>query len=40
MNFYPPGGFVNLVGSLKTGYPRIQVLGQDKQQSVHPRAAT
>jgi hypothetical protein len=28
------------VGTLKTGYPRIQVLSQDKEQSMHSRAAT
>jgi hypothetical protein len=27
------------VGTLKTGYPRIQALSQDKEQGVHPRAA-
>jgi hypothetical protein len=28
------------VGTLKIEYPRIQALSQDKQQGVHPRAAT
>jgi hypothetical protein len=28
------------VGTLKTGYPHIQALSQDKEQGVHPRAAT
>jgi hypothetical protein len=28
------------VGTLKTGYPRIQALSQDKEQDVHPRTAT
>jgi hypothetical protein len=28
------------VGTLKTGYLRIQALSQDKEQSVHPYAAT
>jgi hypothetical protein len=28
------------VDTLKTGYPRIQALSQDKEQGVHPRAAT
>jgi hypothetical protein len=28
------------IGILKTGYPRIQALSQDKEQGVHPRAAT
>jgi hypothetical protein len=28
------------VGTLKTGYPRIQALSQDKEQDVHPRAVT
>jgi hypothetical protein len=32
-----PGAFV---GTLKTGYPCIQVLSQDKEQGVHPRTAT
>jgi hypothetical protein len=27
------------VGTLKTGYPRIQALSQDKEHVVHPRAA-
>jgi ABC-type dipeptide/oligopeptide/nickel transport system ATPase subunit len=29
-----------VVSTLKTGYRRIQALSQDKEQSVHPRAAT
>jgi hypothetical protein len=29
-----------VVGTLKTGYPRIQALSQDKEQSVCPRVAT
>jgi hypothetical protein len=28
------------VGTLETGYPRIQVLSQDKEQGVHPRTIT
>jgi hypothetical protein len=32
-----PGAFV---GTLQTGYPRIQASSQDKEQCVHPRAAT
>jgi hypothetical protein len=28
------------VGTLKIGYPRIQALSQDKEQDVHPCAAT
>jgi hypothetical protein len=28
------------IGTLKTGYPRIQSLSQDKEQHVHPRATT
>jgi hypothetical protein len=31
---------VLVVGTLKTGYPRIQALSQDKEQGVHPHAAT
>jgi hypothetical protein len=34
------GGGGVVVGTLKTGYPRIQALSQEKEQSVHPRAAT
>jgi hypothetical protein len=30
---------IDCVGTLKTGYPRIQILSQDKEQDVHPRAA-
>jgi hypothetical protein len=29
-----------IVGTLKTGYPRIQALSQGKEQGVYPRAAT
>jgi hypothetical protein len=28
------------VGTLKNRYPRIQALSEDKEQGVHPRAAT
>jgi hypothetical protein len=28
------------IGTLKTGYPRIQALCKDKEQGVHPRADT
>jgi hypothetical protein len=28
------------VGTLQTRYPRIQASSQDKEQSMHPRAAT
>jgi hypothetical protein len=28
------------VGTLETGYPRIQALSQDKEQDVHPHGAT
>jgi hypothetical protein len=28
------------VDTLKTGYPHIQALSQDKEQGVHPRATT
>jgi hypothetical protein len=31
---------VNAVGTLQTGYPRIQASSQDKRQGVHPRTAT
>jgi hypothetical protein len=31
---------VHYVGTLKTGYPRIQALSQGKEQGVYPRAAT
>jgi hypothetical protein len=33
-------GLVGTVSTLKTGYPRIQALSQDKEHGVHPRAAT
>jgi hypothetical protein len=29
-----------IVGTLKTRYSHIQALSQDKEQDVHPRAAT
>jgi hypothetical protein len=28
------------IGTLKTGYPHIQALSQDKEHVMHPRAAT
>jgi hypothetical protein len=31
---------LNIVHTLKTGYPRIQVLSQDNEQGVHPRVVT
>jgi hypothetical protein len=31
---------VGYVGTLKTGYPRIQALSQGKKQDVYPRATT
>jgi hypothetical protein len=33
-------GLSACVGTLKTGYPRIQALSQDKEHDVHSRAAT
>jgi hypothetical protein len=32
-------GLKGFVGTLQTGYPRIQASSQDKEQGVHPRAA-
>jgi hypothetical protein len=37
---YPEVGPGASIGTLKTGYPRIQALSQGKEQGVHPRAAT
>jgi hypothetical protein len=31
---------IEIVGTLKTGYLRIQALSQDKEQGVHPCVAT
>jgi hypothetical protein len=36
----PEVGLGSSVGTLKTGYPRIQALSQDKEQGVHPCTAT
>jgi hypothetical protein len=37
---HPPIARSGTVGTLKTGYPRIQALRQDKEQGVHPHAVT